>query len=309
MRLLVATSYRTPEGFREFQAARQLAAALDRRGVAWEIRQPWRDTADLAAFDAVLFWTYRHTWGGFLAHAARLAARAAAGGVAVVNDTASFTYLHSRDLAIWRRAGIPCPPHQRFSALDQLRLGYPLVLRRDSEHQGGRMHLVADEPAAAAAFAGDRGDREELGRDKPLDLAVGFVDTRWPDGFYRKRRAYVIGGEVIPAHAVRSAGWIVNFGARAGTLASYREDRRFLAEGEPRADAVREAVAVLGADWAAVDYSPTPAGGCVFWEANRNPRMWGDRGLPAASRVREPDRRWGEATVDLVERRVAERKR
>jgi hypothetical protein len=89
------------------------------------------------------------------------------------------------------------------------------------------------------------------------------------------------------------------------TLASYKEDRLFREEGEPRADRVREAVAALGADLAAVDYSPTPGGEYVFWEANRNPRMWGDRGLPAASRVRQPDRRWGEALADLVLRRAA----
>jgi hypothetical protein len=301
VRLLVSTSYRTPEGFREFQAARQLAAALDRRGIAWELRQPWRDTVDLGSFDAVLNWTYRHTWGGFLAHAARLEERAAALGLAVVNPTGSFTYLHSRDLAVWARRGIPCPPHQAFADVEEVRLGYPQILRRDSEHQGGRMHRVGDADEARAAFAGDRGPG---GREKPLDLAVEFVDTRWPDGFYRKRRAYVVGSEVIPAHAVRSESWIVNFGARVGTLASYREDKRFLSEGEPRADLLRAAVAALGADLAAVDYSPTPAGEYVFWEANRNPRMWGDKGLPAASRVREPDRRWGEALVDLVLRRV-----
>lgn len=307
VRLLVSTSYRTPEGFREFQAARLLAAALDARGIAWELRQPWLAADDLAGFDAVLFWTYRHTWGGFLAHAARLEARAAALGLAVVNPTASFTYLHSRDLDVWQRLGIPCPRHQRFDALEQISLPYPLVLRRDSEHQGGRMHRVRDLREAQAAFAGDRGRRKPGDRERPLDLALEFVDTRWPDGLYRKRRAYVVGGEVIPAHAVRSEGWIVNFGARVGTLASYKEDKLFLEAGEPRADRVCEAVAALGADSAAVDYSPTPEGDCVFWEANRNPRMWGDRGLPAASRVREPDRRWGEALADLVLRRVSAR--
>lgn len=308
LRLLVSTSYRTPAGFREFQAARQLAAALDARGIAWRLGNPWDAALDLGAFDAVLSWTYRHTWRGFLFHAARLEARAAALGLAIVNPTRSFTYLHSPDLAVWAGRGIVCPRCQRFRRLDDLRLGYPLsyplILRRDSEHRGGRMHRVEDREAARAALARDR---EDAGRRRPLDLAVELVDTRWPDGFYRKRRAYVVGGEVIPAHAVRSASWIVNFGAREGTAAAYQEDRRFLAEGEPRADLLRDAVAALGADLVAVDYSPAPDGRTVFWEANRNARMWGDEGLPAAARVREPDRRLGEALADLVVRRVAER--
>ena len=144
------------------------------------------------------------------------------------------------------------------------------------------------------------------GKTKPLDLAAEFVDTRWPDGFYRKRRAYVAGAEVIPAHSVRSEDWIVNFGARADNLGSYKEDKRFLEEGEERADLVRRAAEAIGADLAALDYSPAPDGSYVFWEANRNPRMWGDREV-GAGKPRAADLRLGEALVDLILRRIEER--
>ncbi|HEX2252550.1 MAG TPA: hypothetical protein VHQ65_04720 [Thermoanaerobaculia bacterium] len=301
-RLLILSAYRTERGFREFQAARVLLAALDARGVRWRLGKSDDAGAaeELAGHDAVLCWTFRHTWGNHLFHAARLEERCAELGIPVVNPVATFTYRHSADLERWSAAGVPCPRHQRFTRLAEVALGYPLVLRRDGEHRGRRMVRV--ERQADAPRLLDEANREDPGR--PLDLALELVDTRWPDGFYRKRRAYVVGGEVIPAHAVRSEHWIVNFGHRRGDLASWREDRAFLAAGEPRAGEIRTAVAVLGADVAAVDYSPAPDGRLVFWEANRNPRMWGDRNLPA--RPRAPDHRFGEALAELVLRRVAE---
>ena len=305
VRLLILAPYRTLEGFREFQASRHLLAGLDSRGIAWERRQPWQPMDDLANFDAVLCWTYRHTWGDHLLWAGRVEERCAALGLAVVNPSARFTYLHSPDLEAWARHGVRAPACQRFAELAEIRLSYPLVLRRDSEHRGRRMVRAESPEEAREAVARDFAEAGEAGGGRPLDLAVEFVDTRWPDGFYRKRRAYVAGGEVIPAHAVRSRDWIVNFGSRADEMGSYREDRRFLEEGEPQAGLVRQAAAVLGADLAALDYSPAPDGSYVFWEANRNPRMWGDKEL-GVGKPRAADRLLGEALADLVLRRVEE---
>ncbi len=301
VRLLLVTAYRTRQGFAEYQAGRHLLAALLARGVEPELHQPWLPEADLGACDAVCFWPYRHGWNNYLFWAGRLERRCAALGVPVVNPVTRHTWLHSPDLAAWARQGVRCAAHQRFSLPAQLALRYPLVLRRDSEHRGRRMHLVRDPAEAAAACARDQA---APGRVNRLDLAVEFIDTRWPDGFFRKRRAYAVGGEVIPAHSVRSQRWLVNFGSRAGNQGSYREHREFLAEGEPRADLVRQAAAAIGADFAALDYSPAPDGGYVFWEANRTPRMWGDREL-AAGKPERADVRCGEALADLVLRRAA----
>lgn len=302
VRLLILAPYRTLQGFRELQASRHLLAGLDARGIAWERRQPWQPMDDLGSFDAVLCWTYRHTWNDYLLWAGRVEERCAGLGIPVINPSARFTYLHSPDLEAWARHGVRCAACQRFGALAEIRLPYPLVLRRDSEHRGLRMYRV--ETPEEARQAAER-DRTEGGEERPLDLAVQFLDTRWPDGFYRKRRAYVAGGEVIPAHQVRSRHWIVNFGSRADEMGSYREDRRFLEAGEPRADLVRQAAAALGADFAALDYSPAPDGSHVFWEANRNPRMWGDKEL-GVGKPRAADRRLGEALADLVLRRIEE---
>jgi hypothetical protein len=301
VRLLILSAYRTLQGFQELQAGRHLLAALAARGVEHELRRPWLPQDGLEAFDVVLCWTYRHTWHNFLYWAGEVERRCTGLGIPVINSARRFTYLHSPDLAAWTRQGVRCARHQRFASPARLDLRYPLVLRRDSEHRGRRMYLVGDPAEAAAAFAEDLA---AAGPRMRLDLAVEFVDTRWPDGFYRKRRAYVVGGEVIPAHSVRSEHWLVNFASRAGNLGSYKEDRRFLDEGEERADLVRQAAAALEADFAAIDYSPAPDGGRVFWEANRNPRMWGDREL-AAGKPRAADRRFGEALAELVLRRAA----
>jgi hypothetical protein len=303
MRLLILTPYRTLEGFREFQASRLLLAALAARRIEVTLHQPWQPLPDLPSCGAVLCWTYRHTWGNHLFWAKRVEERCRELNVPVVNSARRFNYRHSHDLALWSAAGLPCAAHQRFTAIREIRLPFPLILRRDGEHQGRRLVRVEGEAEAEAAL--ERSGRGDGHRPKPFDLALEFVDTRWPDGFYRKRRAYVVGGSVIPAHAVRSEHWVVNFGSRKGNLGSYREDREFLAAGEPEADLLRRAAAVLGADLAALDYSPRPEGGLALWEANRNPRMWGDRGLPAA-RPRGPDRSCAEAVVELVLRRAAE---
>jgi hypothetical protein len=312
VRILVLTPYRTLQGFHEFQASRHLLAALDARtapAMAWELRQPWLKITDaeLSSFDAVLCWTYRHTWGDHLRHAAAIERRCAALGIPFVNSPLRFTYLHSPDLLAWAEHGVSCAACQRFERPEEIRLAFPLVLRRDSEHRGRRMFRVESPEEveeicareAAVVVAG-------TGKTKPLDLAAEFVDTRWPDGFYRKRRAYVAGGEVIPAHSVRSEHWIVNFGARADNLGSYKEDKRFLESGEERADLVRRAAEAIGTDLAALDYSPAPDGSYVFWEANRNPRMWGDAEV-GAGKPRASDLRLGEAMVDLILRRIEER--
>jgi hypothetical protein len=306
MRLLVLSSYPDLDAFQEFQAARLLLLALAARGVEVELCRPWLPLPDLGGFDCALCWTYRHEPENFLFHAAEAAARCAAAGLPLVNHPRSFTPLHSHDLALWRAAGVPCAAHQRFTTPHQLQLAYPLILRRDSEHRGWRMYLAHNPAEAVAIWQRARRGRASTPIDKPLDLALEFVDVRWPDGFYRKRRAYVVGEEVIPAHSVRAEHWLVNFGHRTGNLGSYREDKEFLRDGEPRADLVRGAVAVLGADLAGVDYSPAPDGRYVFWEANRNPRMWGDRGLPAV-KPRQADRRLAAALAELIERRAAAR--
>ena len=298
VRLLLATPFRTREGLCSLQAGRVLLDALDERHIEVELHQPWLPV-ELDGFDAVLCWTYRHTWHNFLFYCKELEERCTELGLPVLNSAYRFNYRHSRDLAAWRSAGLPCARHQRFRRLADITLPYPLVIRRDGLHQGLGMQRV--ESLEEATIAANRFAEKAPG--KPLDLVIEFLDTRWPDGFYRKRRCYVVGDRVIPAHALRSESWVVNFGSVAGTAASFREHRTFLDEGEPRVDVLRQALEVLDADWAAVDYSPTPEGGLVLWEANRNPRMWGDAGYPEG-RPRSSERAYGLAIADLALSRI-----
>lgn len=299
-RLLVATPFRSRKGLCSLQAGRVLLDALDERRIAATLHQPWLPV-DLAGFDAMLCWTYRHTWHNFLFYCKELEERCAAIGLPVLNSAHRFNYRHSKDLAAWHEAGLPCARHQRFRRPADIALPYPLIVRRDGLHQGIGMKRVESPEEAATAAAG----YEKVAEGRPLDLAIEFLDTRWPDGFYRKRRCYVVGDRVIPAHALRSESWVVNFGSVTGAGAAFREHRAFLEEGEPRAALLRRALEVLGADWAAVDYSPTPDGGAVLWEANRNPRMWGDEGYPEG-RPRSSERAYGLAIADLALQRAAD---
>lgn len=301
MHVLVLTPFRSRQGFRSLRAGGVLLDALKQRGIRVELHQPWLPI-DLDPFDAVLCWTYRHTWHNFLFYSKALEDRCSERSLPVLNSAHRFNYRHSRDLGTWLEAGLPCARHQRFKYLADLTLPYPLILRRDGLHQGLGMTRVSNPQEAAAAADAFR--RSAPG--KTLDLAIEHIDTRWPDGFYRKRRCYVVGDQVIPAHALRSEHWVVNFGSVSGTAASFREHRAFLQEGEPLAPWLRRACRALGADWAAVDYSPTPDGGVVLWEANRNPRMWGDEGYPPG-RPRSSERRYGLAIADLAIRRAEAR--
>jgi hypothetical protein len=115
-----------------------------------------------------------------------------------------------------------------------------------------------------------------------LNLAIEFVETRFPDGFYRKRRSIVVGGRLIPRQHMISRGWKVKLSsAEAGPL-SIAEDRAFLKDGEAQGALVARAARSLGCDILALDYSPAPDGSYIFWEANRSFRMAGTgRGMKA----------------------------
>ena len=304
LQVLILAPLRSLRGIRAYQAGRLLLAGLEEQGIQITLHRPWKPVPGLARFDAVVCWTYHHTWHNHLAHCRKIEVLCKAIGIPLLNSPRKFNYLHSRDLAVWSGHDLPCARHQCFSDLEQIELDYPMILRRDGQHLGRDMFLV-ETPEQARDLLVRRAAEPE---SRPLNLAVEFVDTRWPDGLYRKRRCYVVGDEVIPAHAMPSEGWLVNYGTVAGNMGSYLEHRAFLREGEPQAELIRRAAAVLGADWAAVDYSPTPDGGCVLWEANRNPRMWGDQEYPT-SRPQRGDRRYGQAVAELIRRRAEGRPR
>ncbi|HEX2252551.1 MAG TPA: hypothetical protein VHQ65_04725 [Thermoanaerobaculia bacterium] len=316
MRLLILCSDATRADIGQRRCGASMLAGLDRRSIAWELHRPWLPRPDLADFDAVLCWTYRHHLGeNTLFHAARLEERCAGLGIPVINPVAHAAARHSWFLATWHRHGVPCARAVRFARFADFGLPYPLILRRDGVHMGRDVHRVENPGEARALIDGRL--RELLHPDRrsrpggPFDLAIEFVDTRGPDGLYRKWRSYVVGDRVIPRMLSISRHWLVNFGNLEEGPAAQAEDRAFVAGGEPAADLVRRAARLTGADVVALDYARRPDGSVVFWEANRHFLMLGDPGYEQPGRMhaatgrsdeerRAEDEAVGLAVADLV---------
>ena len=224
--------------------------------------------------------------------------------------------IKSRQARLWRDAGLPTPPSVPFGDREELEarltdLPYPVVIRPDLLHTESRMHLCRD-PDEVRALEDD-----EL---VVPGTATRFVDVRqgyrthlshtlWAD-FYHKKRAFVVGGRVVPRHLFFSPRPFVRVGR--STLAAYdsiqgvlldlvrdvpRWDRRlklaaraqrllpltrlarrsvrrevaFTEAAPERPGLFREAARVLGLGFLALDYSVRADGEVVLWEANPYP--------------------------------------
>lgn len=143
---------------------------------------------------------------------------------------------------------------------------FPLLLRAPGFHTGlffEKVDAPEDLASAAARIPG-----EAL-------TAIEFLDARGADGKIRKYRAMMIGGALLPVHAAVSHHWKIHyFSAEMADHPQHRaEDEAFLADMAgvlgPRAMAALEAVqGALGLDYAGADFSLSPDGELILFEAN-----------------------------------------
>lgn len=149
-------------------------------------------------------------------------------------------------------------------AADDLR--FPLLLRAPGFHTGQHFLQVADRaalPAAAAALPGE------------TVLAIEYLDARGPEGMARKYRVMLIDGVPYPLHLAISADWKVHyFTADMAANPAFRdEERRFLGDmqavlGARAMGALTAIHAMLGLDYAGVDFALAPDGLLLLFEAN-----------------------------------------
>jgi tetratricopeptide (TPR) repeat protein len=144
---------------------------------------------------------------------------------------------------------------------------FPLVLRTPGLHMGRGMIRVDDARAFARALAAAP-QRDEL-------IAIDYVDTRSPDGAWRKYRVMIVDGALYPLHLAIAHRWDVHyFSAAMAERADYRaEETRFLTD--PRAvlgarawDALGRVRDVLGLEYAGIDFALAADGRIVVFEAN-----------------------------------------
>jgi hypothetical protein len=299
VRLLILSNLDAPSIFRRGSINRALESGLKTQPIDWAFHDPLRGTPPLAGVDVVLTWCH-HIEGdsrGFRQRAIAVEAECSRAGIPVVNSATRLRRIrHSYCLRRWFFHDIPCALSQNFRTLDEISLRYPMILRVDGGvHSSLDSFLVADRSEAELVMR----ERERSARGR-LNLAIEYVETRFPDGFYRKRRCIVVGDRLIPRQHMLARGWKVKLSSAEANGLSIAEDRAFLAEGEMQTELVGRAAGALGCDILALDYSPSPDGSYVFWEANKTFRMAGTgRGVKAA--------KFREATGRSVEECLSQR--
>jgi hypothetical protein len=145
----------------------------------------------------------------------------------------------------------------------------------------------------------------------PYLFAIEFLDTRGPDGKFRKFRVMLVDGRLLPLHLATSPSWKVHYFSAdmAGSAAHRAEDRAFLEDmagaiGERGVVALESIRDELALDYAGVDFGLDAAGNVVVFEANATmvvpppppDEYWAYR-RAAAARVNE-------AAADMIARRA-----
>jgi hypothetical protein len=262
-RVVIVTAYDSQERFQQSHMGSVLIWGLKRKGLDWVLHNPVKQQLDTRGFAAVLCWPYgfRET-PGFLNSCVQFERRVRDNGIPVINSLAGCDLRHTWCLRLWTHSGLPCAKYQRLSPAEDLRLQYPVILRTDAIHRGLNMFFAENREEAVRILQRDI--------DPPLDLGLEFIDTKGPDGYYRKWRSHVIGDRVIPRQVQLTKNWKVNLHAAVASEEALEEDRKFVSEGEPHAGLVALAARVLNSEIIALDYSKKADGSYIFWEGNRN---------------------------------------
>ena len=267
-RVLIIGGGGEEDGVAKRATGRALLWGLEQRGVRAVVHDPRKASPpDLPAYDVVLCWSYIvFRSPDYVRGALELEERAQGLGVPVVNGVRHCTARHSFFLETWREGGVACASCQSFHDFEELRLEYPLILRRDGVHQGRDVYLVRSPEQAREKIC----EHKENPDKAALDLAVEYVDARDENGYYNKYRSFVLGERIVPAHVFLSEHWLVNYGHLLSNEVAGRYSRDFLHGGEPNPDVVLAAARLTGSDIVALDYARRADGSYVFWEANRH---------------------------------------
>jgi glutathione synthase/RimK-type ligase-like ATP-grasp enzyme len=181
-----------------------------------------------------------------------------------------------------------------FRAAGAEQLGFPLIVREDCGHGSGIV-LVR----SSAELAGVPLERYQ----RPI--AVEFIDTRGPDGLYRKYRYVSIGDGGAPRHLIVSREWEVRVRARVMAPAIKAEEVAYLDQPVRDRDTFRIAREALGLDVVSFDYSFDAQGQLIIWEANPAAILWDNKTSHAGLEHQRPaiDRLYNEM-LSYYERRM-----
>lgn len=309
MRILIFSCYATVESFQQRVDNRTLLWGLDRANLDWELTMPWKPMPDLHSFDAAVSTLYAPYFQNYAFYCRKAEEACREAGLPIVNSIENVQPRHSYFLERWAQAGIPCAKYCQFVDYEDIRLPFPLVLRTDGLHRGIGMQFVTDEDTARQAIRWQQAayERHYPAPDSPLplDLAIEFIDTRDAEGLYEKKRCYVVGDTIIPAHCLRSSQRFVNFKDAALDAVSCRIDQAYTQAPELTDDEalILRAARATGFEIITLDYSIRQDGSYVFWEGNR---MRGTAGDPRIKwmGVRPSDIRYGDVMAAHIRKRI-----
>ena len=157
---------------------------------------------------------------------------------------------------------------------------FPVLLRTPGFHTGRHFELVESRESIASALA------ELPGANL---MVIRYLDARGSDGKVRKYRVMMIDGQLYPLHLAISSDWKIHyFTAEMADHPQHRaEDAEFLENmpgvlGSNAMSALAQIQAMLGLEYAGIDFGLNAAGEILLFEANAT----------MVVNPPEPDQRW-----------------
>jgi hypothetical protein len=170
----------------------------------------------------------------------------------------------------------------RFKAIrandDPAGLRYPVFIRCEHLHNGSRTPLLEDRAALERALA----QLVTRGLLPSELLIVEFVDTRGPDGLYRKYSAMRVGDTILPRHLHAGDQWMLKAQSCIVNEALVREEAEYVSA-DPHATWLRQVFDFAHIEYGRVDYG-LYRGEPQVWEINTNPTF--ARGTSTAGEAR-----------------------
>jgi len=106
-------------------------------------------------------------------------------------------------------------------------------------------------------------------------MAIEYLDARGADGWVRKYRVMMVGGQLYPLHLAISQQWKIHyFSADMRDRAEHRaEEAKFLADmpgvlGANAMAALEQLSAAIGLDYGGIDFALNQRGEILLFEAN-----------------------------------------
>ncbi len=265
-----------------------LAARID----FWQTGEPLPDLNGVAAVLFLLQDPLAELYPRCFADSMRLAERAKAEGIRLVNDPESLSNtIKTNQARIWRESGLLTPACQGFNSIDELysiaeAIDAPVILKSDFQHSQTKTLIVEDihslkqipesniaMPGSLSPLVDTRSGYRALDPDSPYAT------------HYHKKRAMVFGTHVRHNHVFFSTSPVV--GCVSSSFGHYRSLNpiRHLIDGRRCRDHIRydldyhnsacqdadllsTAARALGVEFCAIDYSEHADGRIELWEAN-----------------------------------------